>query len=507
MRRQFLAFIPTAIILAMLFAPLAMLLLLPLQEGAASLLPGLDGRRLLLLGRSLLVAGAAAGGAAAIGIPLAFSMARRPAWLLACLLPFFVPPYLQAMLWPRLLGLAGLPASAFSPLATGIAIFAISHAPIVMLLTASGLRQFPGQQLEAGLLARPPAAVLCRIRLPGIAPNIAAGFSLAFVFTLTNFEVPDLLGFKVYPVEIFIAVSAYYDEAGAALLAMPLVAVTLALVVFQAKGMAGRTYLLPPLRDTRPHGQYSLPWPAISYLFVAAGLPLLTALAGNQASPRWGQAWTVARPALLFSLATALAGGLLTTIAALPPAIHASNNRQGRTNRFVHTACQLPLAIPSLLIGLGTTRLAGHTAFAWLYDSTACYLLAVTIAHLPFAVTIIASRLASIPKTAIDAARLARNPAAVFARIVLPPLWPALATAALTVFTLALANLSLPLLTLPPGRETLPLKLYNYLHYGAREMVYRMGAMLVLAAASATAVMALPWWAGRRTGRRRTAGR
>ena len=500
MRRHLFSLFLSAGILAVMLAPLVMLLLLPFQGEGGAILPGLDGRRFLLLGRSLLVAGAAAGGATLIGLPLALAVAWRPGWLLACLLPFFFPPYLQAMLWPRFFDLAGLPHNAIPPLATGIAIFTLSYAPIVMLLAASGLRQFPREEREAGLLARPPAAVFLRILMPGLLPNLAAGFLLAFVFTLTNFEVPDLLGFKVYPVEIFIAVSAYYDETGAALLALPLVAVTLSLILLQARLMAGRAYLLFPAQPAPVHAKRPVVWPVVLYLLLAIGPPLFAILASGQTGAQWRQAWAVGLAPLVFSLATALAGGLLTTLAALPLAYYAQRHRQNVLGRFVDAACQVPLALPPLLIGLGTTRLANHAPFVWLYDSTACYLLAVAVAHLPFAVKILASRLTSIPQAAVEAARLARSETATFWRIILPPLRPALAIATLTVFALALANLSLPLLTLPPGRETLPLKLYNYLHYGAQEMVSSMGLMLVLAGASAAIVLALPF---RRKGRSR----
>ncbi len=483
-RTLLLALVAAIVILEL--APLAMLFGLPVADNNG--LPMLDTRRLLLLGKSVVLAGAVGAAATGIGLPLGLRLAGRPRWLLACLAPFFFPPYLQAMLWPRIFEFAGIDHGTIPPMTAAIWIFTICYAPIVMLLTAGGLRNLAPETVEAASLARPQPAIMRRIVLPSLLPNLTAGFVLAFVFTLGNFEVPDLLGFKVYPVEIFIACSAYYDEQGAALLTLPLVTVTLTLVAFQARVMAGRPYLL--VADAAPISQTtSRPPPfAAAYLAVAVLLPLAALIAGGRPANGFATAWSIGMPALLLSLVTALVGAILATGMALPLAWYCERYH-GRLANFVDFASQIPLAFPSLVIGLGIIRIANQPIVGWLYDSTACYVLAVAIAHLPFAAKILAARLRTIPTAIEETARIARGGPIAFSRITVPLAAPALAVSVLTVFVLALANLGLPLLTLPPGRETLPLKLYNYLHYGAQETVYALGTMLVVTASATAAVL------------------
>jgi iron(III) transport system permease protein len=47
------------------------------------------------------------------------------------------------------------------------------------------------------------------------------------------------------------------------------------------------------------------------------------------------------------------------------------------------------------------------------------------------------------------------------------------------VFVLSLGELSTTLLIIPPGRETIPIKIYNLMHYGAEQEVAALCLILV----------------------------
>jgi iron(III) transport system permease protein len=48
------------------------------------------------------------------------------------------------------------------------------------------------------------------------------------------------------------------------------------------------------------------------------------------------------------------------------------------------------------------------------------------------------------------------------------------------VFILCFGELGMTLLVMPPGRETIPIKIYNLMHYGADQMVAALCLILVL---------------------------
>ncbi|MEW6428274.1 MAG: ABC transporter permease subunit [Thermodesulfobacteriota bacterium] len=493
-RRYLLAMVLPVLLLEL--APLFALVAVPAGGHNGALL---SARQLQLLGRSALLSGSATLGALLLGVPLAFCLLRRSfPLLLCCLVPFFLPPYLQAMIWPRLFDqLLGetLAGAAIPPMAQAVWIFTLAYTPIVILLAIAGLRGLDGNLIAAARLARSSSATLFRVTLPAILPNLAAAAILVFVFCLVNFEVPDLLGFKVYPVEIFIACSAYYDEKGAMLLAAPMVGLTFLLIALLARIMRGKTYLAAGDGDLAADSRRLAPAHLLPLFYILAAVILPLAGIVQQASPTpaaMAGAIDTGGEALFFSLTTSLAAAALATLLALPLAY--SGERGGEIGRrLIDTAALTPLALPPLILGLGLIRLFNRPWLDWLYNSTFFFVLALAVAHIPFAMKILAARLRAIPVCLEEAALLATGSRRRTATaILLPLLSPGIFTAMVTVFVLTLANLGIALLVLPPGRETLPLKLYNYLHYGALETVFRMSILLVLASAVTVALFILP---------------
>ena len=47
------------------------------------------------------------------------------------------------------------------------------------------------------------------------------------------------------------------------------------------------------------------------------------------------------------------------------------------------------------------------------------------------------------------------------------------------VFILAFGELGTTLLVMPPGRETIPIKIYNLMHYGAEDLVAALCIILI----------------------------
>ena len=64
-------------------------------------------------------------------------------------------------------------------------------------------------------------------------------------------------------------------------------------------------------------------------------------------------------------------------------------------------------------------------------------------------------------------------------RIVIPLIRPGLAAAFFIGFVLSLGDLGTTLLIMPPGRSTVPVKIYNLMHYGADQMVAALCLLLI----------------------------
>jgi len=71
----------------------------------------------------------------------------------------------------------------------------------------------------------------------------------------------------------------------------------------------------------------------------------------------------------------------------------------------------------------------------------------------------------------------------------LPMVTPAVAVTLLVVFVLSLGELGASLLIAPPGQATLPLRIYNLLHYGATDVVSALSLIMVVVAGLACAAL------------------
>ncbi|MFH1157219.1 MAG: ABC transporter permease subunit, partial [Pseudomonadota bacterium] len=239
----------------------------------------------------------------AIGVPFAFACTRtdlklKTVFLWACIVPVLIPPYIHAIAWMRLdpfleqaLGfdIHSLPGS--------ILVLTVAYFPFVILLSAAGLTGVDAAMEEASLLHHGGFRTLTRITLPLAFPHIAAGALFVFVFSVINISVPDFLRVTVYPLEIFIQFSAFYDPFSATLLSIPLLLITMVLIGIQEAVMKQRSFIQIhanrsgriSLRLGRLHGPVFLSCLAV----ILSGSVLPVAILIREAGPPAGVLGTV----------------------------------------------------------------------------------------------------------------------------------------------------------------------------------------------------------------------
>ena len=218
-------------------------------------------RELGLLIRSLILAIATAFFSVVIGLPIAFFISRtdmpfRSILKVTSLLPLFIPPYVNAIVWIHLMGRKGainlLLMKLFSleqPLITiygmGGAIFVLtlSYFPCVTLMAMGALEAMDSRLEEAGRLSARMSGVLRRISLPLITPAMVSGALFAFIFTIADFGVPALLDVNVFPVEIFAQFSAFFNPRAASAISLPLIVITLAAILLQRRYLRKKSYV------------------------------------------------------------------------------------------------------------------------------------------------------------------------------------------------------------------------------------------------------------------------
>jgi iron(III) transport system permease protein len=465
--------------------PLAYMVMMPFGEGAAltSVLDIFEGRHLSLAANSLIIAFGASLSALVFGSLVAFlicrtDMAGRRLLGYAFILPLLIPPYIHALVWsyvnPVLQSAMGIDLYGVTGV---IFVLVLAYFPFVTMTTLAGLKSIDRGKEEAALFIQGPLSMLGRVTLPLCLPYMLSGAVFVFVFSIINVGVPDIFRVKVYPLEIFIQFSAFFDTWKATLLSFPMVAVALILIFAQRWYMGDRSYVQIGAGQ-KVQIRFKLgKWGGICAL-ACAGLMMCAAIVPiGTLMFKAGGIGTYARvlqsslEPILLSFSVAVAAALFTVLLG-----GGLGYLQHRTTRFARLFLALlvfvPFAVPATTMGIGLIGVWNHSFIDWVYGSVAIMIVAHMARFTPYAVAVVHSGVGQVGTELEEAAVLS---GARFSSVVLNVLAPLtkrhLLAAAFIVFVLAFGELGTTLLVSPPGVETIPVKIYNLMHYGAQEMV------------------------------------
>ena len=451
----------------------------------------LSARQLHLLKNSVLLAGSATCLALFFGISYAvfierISIPARSFFAITYLIPILIPPYIQAIVWDSLIYDTHYSPS-FSPFWAASLCLALSYFPYITLLTIGGLRGIDTGCEEVGLIHRGPWPTLTRVSLPMITPHILTGALFVFVFSIIDFGVPDIFRLRVYPVEIFIQFSGLYDERAAIVLAFPLLIIIASLILLQIIFMKGKSYMKFSYSAVQRPFWTSRRARLLATIFVSGVLFLSSIIPVVVLTKRIGSFEILADVLrtswydLFYSLVMAFLGGLIMAVMAFSVAYFLERMCEGKRKFLWEYLTQLPFAIPAILLGIALIKLWNQPFLARFYQSPFMVLLGYVAHYVPFSIRTMASFFKQVNPRLEEAAYLVTtNWLRIMGRILLPLTKRGILIAFFIGFVLSLGDLGVTLLIIPPGLSTIPIKIYNYMHYGAEERVAALCLTLVV---------------------------
>lgn len=444
-----------------------------------------------------------------IGMLLAWLGARTDVpgrWLvqLAGIMPLFVSSLVGALAWsligsPRAgyinnaLESLGIPLSVNIYSVGGmIFVFGLYYAPYAYLFVASALTLMNPELEEAaevhgGSITR----VMRRITFPLVLPATMGAFILTFVLIIENFPVAQVLGspggvqtLPSYIFRLMAAAPSRPNEASAA--GLVLMVIMVALVTFQARLLAKRSYVTVSGKGFRPRKISLGKWRwagfafAASYLFIAVVIPFF---ALGQAALRRSQfisdiadffdptvftlrAFTSLldygpfslglRNSIIVSLLTAVFGGALHLVTAYT--VHRSDV-PGR--KMLDYVSMLPITVPALVIGLG---------FLWtwinlpvpLYGTLLILVLAYSARFMPQGYRGISATILQVHRDLEESAQVAGASRIRAARtIVIPLIKTGIFSTMMLLFILSMRELSVSIFLFTSDTRLLSIVLYD----------------------------------------------
>jgi putrescine transport system permease protein len=198
------------------------------------------------------------------------------------------------------------------------------------------------------------------------------------------------------------------------------------------------------------------------------------------------------------SLAAATLSASIATVLGLLAAIALARYGAFRSRMLFFGAVHAPLVLPEVVLGLAllscfvalgigrgfATLVIGHVTLTMCFTTVALF-----------------AALRGCDPTLEEAAMdLGATPAQAFARVALPQILPALASAFLLAFTLSLDDLVIASFATGPGATTLPMRIYSQVRLGVSPQINAISTVLLGLVAVALGVSALVMQAGRRRG-------
>lgn len=492
---------------------------------------------------SFLYAGCTAVVSTAVGFAMAWLVTRtntpaRGFATLAAVVPLIIPGILNTVAWALLLSpgigpinhvlrAVGLPSFDIYSIPGMVLIQSIHVTPIAFLMGTAAFRSMDSSLEEAAAASGArPLRVLRSVTLRLIRPAILSAALLMFIQTISNFEVPQLIGVPnhifVFVTRIYTALQAFpsdYGEVGViGVFVLVIAALGLALSQWLGRRGAAPTVTGKGFRPQRTDlGRWRWAGLALIVLFfiIAVVLPLLmlawSSLLPSYQSPsvaalhrltlsNYGSVWTT--PALISSvehtLETAVASGLIVTVlAAVASYITIKTKLKGRF--LLDGLATMPIAVPSVVIGVGILfwYLVAPLPFH-LYGTLAILTVAFVTIGLPYGMRYLGPGLAQISDELEEAATASgAGWLQAFRRVYVPLLMPSLLAAFLYTMIVAFREISGAIFLYSANTEVMSVKIYDLWSNGDYPVLAALGIVMV---AFLTVVVVVVRLAGGRIG-------
>jgi iron(III) transport system permease protein len=444
---------------------------------------------LMLLGVGAIVV---AIGTGAAWLVTAYEFRGRRVLDWALLLPLAVPTYLVAYAYSDLLHPVGpvqtalrtvlglkrpsdLPLPEIRSLGGAILLLGVVLYPYVYLTTRALFLMQSASVIEiARTLGVTRNRVFSRVALPLARPAIAVGASLALLEALNDIGAAAFLGIQPLTVAIYSTWINQSDLAGAAQIALVMLALVTLLVGAERWARRRQGYAFAAQR-ARPLARIKLAGGAAALALAAGVLPVLLGFAAPvaylavEAGKRIAFAGVPIRIVQETVTTLALAGAATALAVAIGLVVAFAGRLAGGRGHTVSRIASLGYAVPGAVLALGLLPMQGWLATR--LGGTAAGGIALASAGLVYAYGV---RFLAIPIGGIEAgfgrlplsldyaaATLGRRPLAMLAHVHLPLSLPAIAAAAILVFVDCMKELPITLMLRPLNVETLATHLYG----------------------------------------------
>ncbi|MCJ7633770.1 iron ABC transporter permease [Candidatus Bathyarchaeota archaeon] len=476
-----------------------------------------------LLGNTLLVSVGASLLALALGLPLAWIVARtntplRGVFETVLIVNFFTPILIGAVAWSALASpqtgllnylflrpLFGITVDVYN-LYGIIFVMGLYLTPTVFIFITSALKSMAPAYEEASVMCgASDLHTAFHITLPMVTPSILSSFLLVFAFSTSIFSAPALLGvrtgFYTLVYKVYELTRSYPPEYSiAAVLSIMLVLLSILGTYLHNRALRGREFITVTGRGFQHRLVDLKRWKYIGafictmYFVIAVLLPIFglvicslqpftTATLGNLTFSNWS--YVFQQPMLIRSIRNSLL--IAVTVATLVTALtlvvaYAVTRMKTRVASALGYINMIPITIPHASFAIAMI-------FFWLwmpeigvYGTIWIIIMGLMAYGIPYGVRSIASGIGQIDRQLEEASRTSgASWSYTMAHILLPLLKSTVFSTWILIFVHTIKDLTITLFLYSYGTETMPIVLFNLWSEGGRGYASVIALLMILA--------------------------
>ena len=443
----------------------------------------------LLLLKSVLIAATVALFSTFSGTLLGFllyktKMKHSSFFKLALLIPLFISPYILAVAWKDFFFImAGNSNIISSELGVALVLTTI-YTPLAMLITGNAFSGIDSKLEESGFMIAGFHRTMSKITLPLIKPAVISSFVLIFIFSISEFSVPAILGVKVFTTEIFTQFSAFYNHSLAILQSALLLIICLLLLFAEGKYIADASFLSVGNRgnNTKTYQLNKRRLPGflfvIIWLFISVILPFIILFfqTFNNETTNFIRAFKLLLPTFGNSITLATTGALVIVFIGFVAAYkNYLSQTQTKTGKSFDLFMLFLFATPSTIIGISLIRFYNHPALEFIYSGWTIIIIGFVAKFSFIAARLLGNAMKKIPASMDEAAQLEGiSKFKRFLRIIVPLVLPSLFATFIISFIFSLGELGITIMVYPPGTEIMPIKVYTIMANAPQSLVSSM---------------------------------
>ncbi len=362
---------------------------------------------------------------------------------------------------------------------------AFSYLPFTTAFTLLGLMSIPSEIVDVIRLQGNKFLTWTKIIFPYILPFILTGIIFIFLLSINDFGIPSVFGVSVYALELFALFSAGRNMYSIALSSLPLVLLSLALLILFGF-LASKTDFNDDFSKTQsPFGR---PLAGALTLLLFIGVPLIAMIVESFKAAEILNVIRNSTGQIFYALSISL---LTAVFAVLPAAVYsfrrASAKRKSKTPVFF----ALPFLIPSAITGLSMIAFWNMPFLSNIYRSAIMPAIGLSSRFTILAILFMSYRFSRIDPGITESLKFEFHAGKGFFRAILPMMVKDIAACILLVFALAMGDYGIVLLITPPGYQMITIKIYNYIHFGATEIVFALNTVILISVLLAGAAITL----------------